>query len=109
MGIELEAPCDGTMESVLVWWNFASTGALEQQPSITIDVPSTVSCPDDVALAKTIADPDGDIETVRWWVDDVLIDSANTSISFTTGHELTAVVWDERGAAKTARKVVSCQ
>jgi hypothetical protein len=37
------------------------------------------------------------------------MDEPVTSVEFTTGHTLTAIVRDERGATHTKTKVVACQ
>jgi hypothetical protein len=62
-----------------------------------------------VSLAATASDPDGDLDAVRWTVDDVLIDASTTSVWFTEGHQVRAVAYDERGAAKTATKTIACE
>lgn len=72
-------------------------------------MPSTVSCPDTIDLDYTAFDYDDDIESVRWLVDGVLMASSVTTLDFTTGHELTAIVRDERGATHTDTETVTCQ
>jgi hypothetical protein len=107
--VELEIPCGTTTTEVTLKWDFSAVAWPGKPPTIQIDVPSTVSCPDTVSLDATAADPDDDLESVRWLVDGVLIDEAVTEIDFTTAHDLTAIARDERGATRTATKSVSCQ
>ena len=75
---------------------------------IAITTPSTVSCGTSTALTATASDPDGDLASVRWFVDGVLMAPTTTSMVFTGTHELRAVARDARGGATTAKKVVSC-
>jgi hypothetical protein len=63
-----------------------------------IDVPSTVSCPDTIDLDYTASDYDDDIESARWLVDGVRMATSVTTLDFRDGHDLTAIVRDERGA-----------
>jgi hypothetical protein len=72
-------------------------------------VPTTVGCPDDVALTVDVDDAESDVTSVRWRVDGVLLDDALTSVPFTQSHELTAIVRDSRGATTTSRKQVDCE
>ncbi|MCX4246706.1 Ig-like domain-containing protein [Paraliomyxa miuraensis] len=105
------APCgEGTSEATGVLRLVAevAAGPTREPPSITINVPSEVSCPSDVELDATATDPDGDLDSVRWFVDDVLISASTTDLEFTTSHELRAVARDSRGAATTAVKSVNC-
>jgi len=99
-----DIPVEGSFSLVLD----VSGGVVESPPSVTIDIPSTVSCPSSVDLDATASDPDGDLDVVRWYVDDVLIDGATTSLTFTEQHEVRAVAFDDRGAATTATKTVDC-
>lgn len=85
-----------------------STGPKESPPAVSIDVPSSVTCSVPTTLASTSSDPDGDVDDVRWYVDDELVHAGTTALTWTTSHELKAVVRDDRGAATTATKTVSC-
>ena len=60
------------------------------------------------SLAANATDPDGDLESVRWLVDGVLMSAATTSMTFAGSHELRAVATDERGAATTASPAPPC-
>ena len=107
--LEFTAPCgEGTAE-VLVWWGYNTIGVDEHPPSATIGVPSTVPCPSTKPLTKTVSDLDGDVASVRWLVDGVLLQDGTTSMQFSQAHTLQLDVRDSRGATKTAVKTVSCQ
>lgn len=82
----------------------------EAPPSVSISgLPSSVSCPDELALVVTSAyDPDDDIVSLRWIVDGLLLTDPNPTIPFTQAHEITAVVRDARGATPTDAKSVTC-
>ena len=106
--IDLEIPCGAGVTVVTLTWDFHAVAWPDKPPSIEIDVPSTVSCPDTVPLDYTATDSDNDIDTVTWLVDGVLLEDSLTSLDFSQGHELTAIVRDDRGATHTAVKQVSC-
>lgn len=106
---QLTTPCGSEQAEVVVWAGFHVDSWLEQPPAVSIDVPATVSCPDEIDLDHQKWDADNDIESVRWLVDGVLLEESLTSIDFTTGHELAAVIRDDRGATTTKTKEVSCQ
>jgi hypothetical protein len=100
-----DIPVEGTFEIVL-----DLAGGIEASPpEIEIDIPATVSCPSNVDLDAIASDPDDDLDTVRWWIDDVLMSASTTSVTFTQGHTVRAVAYDERGAATTATKTITCQ
>lgn len=64
--------------------------------------------PHDGVLNVWVA-PANDIAKGRRLVDGVLMDEGVPEFEFTTGHTLTAIVRDERGATKTATKELTCQ
>ena len=107
--VDLVIPCGSTSTEVALKWDFSAVAWPGKPPTIQIDVPSTVSCPDTVSLDATAADLDNDIESIRWLVDGVLLEESVTELDFTTSHELTAIVRDQRGATRTASKSVTCQ
>lgn len=81
----------------------------EQKPSISITMPDEVLCTGgNVNLTANASDNDNDLESVRFWVDDVLIEASTTAIPFTEPHVVRAVARDARGAAATATKTVGC-
>jgi hypothetical protein len=59
-------------------------------------------------VGASFSDPDGDLDVVRWYLDDNLIEATTTSLTFTLGHTVRAVAYDDRGAATTATKTVTC-
>jgi hypothetical protein len=107
--IDVDVPCGtGTLETTLEI-SLAGWSLLEQRPTIVITSPSLVECPGPLSLTANASDPDGDLEQVRWYVDDVPLAPGVNTIAMTEGHELRAVATDERGASQTATKAVSCK
>lgn len=100
-----DIPVAGTFELVLD----LTGGVQESPPTVEIDIPSSVPCPSSVDLDATAGDPDADLDSVRWYIDDVLIDTNTTSVTFSGPHEVRAVAYDVRGAAATDVETVSCQ
>lgn len=95
---------EGTFDIVLK----ITAGPVEAPPSVEIDIPSTVTCNTPVELDASVTDPDDDLSSVRWYVDDQLIAASTTSLTFTQGHDVRVVARDVRGAATTATKTISC-
>lgn len=108
MDIAFNAPCGDSTIPVTMEVDLQRQGALESPPSVTIDVPSAVTCPSWVDLDATATDPDSDLATVRWYVDDVLISPTTSRLKFTGPHVLRAVARDARGATRSATKSVTC-
>lgn len=106
--LQLGSECAGEEAEVLVWWGLDATAAPEGPPTVSIDVPSQVTCPSTVTLTGTKSDPQDDIAESRWRVDGVLMSAGTTAIPFTGPHTLEYVVVDDRGATTTATKAVSC-
>jgi len=109
--VRVRVPCNESISHVVVRYSVRDPGdgsALGKPPAVTINLPSTVSCGATTTLAATVTDPDGDLDTLRWYVDGVLLAPGTSSMIFTTGHTLRAVARDERGGTTTARKVVQC-
>lgn len=108
--LEFTVPCgENENADILVWWSYTSISANERPPAAEIGVPSTVACPGTVPLTKSVSDVDGDLSSVRWFVDDVLLEEGITSLHFTSGHELRLLAKDERGAASTDVETIACQ
>jgi hypothetical protein len=107
--LEFSVPCDGAMAEVLVWWGYSGVALEDSPPTVTINVPSTVPCPSTGPLSKSVADADGDLESVRWFVDDVLMADGISTMTISAPHTLRLVARDERGATRTAVKTVGCQ
>lgn len=107
--MEFSVPCGEEQADLLAWLGFDAVDWPGEPPIVSIDVPSTVSCPDDVPLDHTKLDQEEDIASIRWLVDGVLLEAETTSVDFTTSHELTAIVRDERGATATKTKMITCE
>lgn len=104
-------PCNTSTSTVtikLTLRNPTNGSALGRPPTVSITTPSSVSCTSPTTLAATVTDPNNDVDDTRWYVDGVLLAPSVTTMLFTGTHELRAVARDERGAATTAKKVVSC-
>jgi hypothetical protein len=86
-----------------------ASGAVESPPAITIDIPSSVSCPSVVTLEASTSDPDADLASVRWTIDGVPMESSVSSITMTEPHTFEARAMDSRGAVTSAAKAVGCQ
>ncbi|MBX7080380.1 MAG: hypothetical protein K1X88_14380 [Nannocystaceae bacterium] len=107
--IQFNVPCGEELADLLAWVEFDAIDWPGEPPAIFIDVPSEVECPGTVPLEHTTWDEESDFASLRWLVDGVLLEDETTSVDFTTGHELTAIVRDERGATKTATKLITCE
>jgi hypothetical protein len=83
-------------------------GPTESPRTISINNAAPITCPRTVTPSATASDPDNDLVSVRWYVDDVLMSASTTSFTFTTTHELRAVATDSRGARTTATKTIVC-
>jgi hypothetical protein len=107
--VAIDLPCNGEIVPVSAWFGLVDDDVLDSPPSgVAITVPSTLTCPQTRALTGTASDADGDLASVRWLVDDVLLSASTTSMAFTQDHDLTAVVRDARGATRTVTKHVDC-
>jgi hypothetical protein len=114
-GIHLEgaAPCTGgglgTAYGTLDLALNVRGATVSSPPTVSITVPSAVTCPTSaLLLTATASDPDSDLVSVRWYVDDVLLAPTTTVIPFTQAHTLRAVARDARGATTTDVKAVAC-
>lgn len=84
-------------------------GTVSSPPSVSITVPSAVTCPtSSLQLTANTSDPDADLASVRWYVDDALLGPTVTAIPVTQAHTLRVVARDARGATTTDVKAVSC-
>lgn len=110
--LEGEAPCTGgglgTATGTLDLALEVRGGTVSSPPLVSITVPASVSCSGGVSLTATATDPDTDLASLRWYVDDVLLAPNTTTIPFTQAHVLRAVARDARGATTTDVKAVSC-
>jgi dienelactone hydrolase len=108
--IELDVPCNGEIATVKLWWGFSEDAVIAAPPIVDVDLPDTVSCPDELPLLlATGDDPDEDLASLEWIVDGVLMSETWPTIDFTQAHEITAVLRDERGAATSDTKTVTCE
>jgi hypothetical protein len=108
LDIDLTVPCGTGTIDVTIRFDLRSAAILDEAPIASIDTPGGVSCPTTLALDATVVDPDGDLASVRWFVDDVLVSPSVSSIPMTTAHALRLVARDARGATTTVRKDVHC-
>src|SRR5690606_37575442 len=100
-------PCGAGLLPVTIRFEVESTAVEEEPPAGTINVPSQLLCPsmldfDDVS----VSDPDDDLATVRYYIDDVLMAPEVESVDFTGPHELRVVATALRGGATTETKQV---
>lgn len=108
LDIGLTLPCGSGTIDMIVRIDLRSAAILDEAPIATIDTPDEVSCPTTLALHGTAVDPDDDLASVRWVVDDVLIARGVSSIPMTSDHEIRLVARDARGATTTVRQSVHC-
>lgn len=107
----MEVPCregTATVTARLVLSDPGDGSLLAAPPTARIDTPSIVTCGQPTQLLADVNDPDGDLDEVRWYVDGVLVDDAQTSLVFTGPHTLEVVARDVRGAATSDRKEIQC-
>jgi hypothetical protein len=108
MQVEFDLPCGDSTLPLTLEVDLQRGATLESPPTVSIGVASNVTCGSTVALSATASDPDSDLASVRWYIDDVLVAPGTSSVRFTQGHTLRAVARDDRGATTTATKVVTC-
>ena len=109
LDINVDVPCGGGTLPITLEIDLRHTGSpIGRPPTISITSPSQIQCPGTLPLTHNAADTDGDLTSVRWYVDDVLVAPAVTSIAMTQGHTLRAVARDARGATTTATQAVTC-
>jgi acetyl esterase/lipase len=109
LDIDLDVPCGAGTMPVTLQIDLRHDGTpIGQPPTIGIATPSTFSCPTMMTLTSTASDPDADLVSVRWYVDDVLLAPSVTTLPMTGAHTLRAVARDARGAATPATKSVAC-
>lgn len=106
--LEFSVPCGEDEIEVLVWLGYNNVAIDDFPPQATIGGPANATCPSTWTLAKSVSDADGDLASVRWRVDGVLMQNGITSMPFTQPHLLELVVRDARGATVTKQKNVGC-
>jgi hypothetical protein len=108
LDVELELPCGDDVLPVTATLMFEHTDELEQPPQGGITSSPLVSCPNWLTLSHNISDVDGDLDTIRWYVDDVLMAPSVVRIWVDDTHELKLVAKDERGATIERTLTVGC-
>ena len=109
--VGLELPCGGSTTNVTATLNLVDPGdgsQLAHAPQVEIGIADMVTCGSTVPLDATVADRDGDLVSLRWRVDGVLMEEGLVSMTFSETHEMELTARDARGAATTAKKVVQC-
>jgi hypothetical protein len=109
LDIPLSVPCGSGLLDTTVRLDLQPAAVLDEAPIASIDTPATVSCPTTLPLAATIVDPDGDLASTRWYVDDVLVAKGVASLPMTTDHDLRLVARDARGATTTITRSIHCR
>lgn len=104
----VDVPCAGETKQIKSWFTVEATGALHGPPTVSIDMPSTVTCGASVNLVASAADPQGDHEPTRWEIDGVLLDASVGSIQVNQTHTLRAIVRDSRGATTVDTHSIEC-
>jgi len=108
--IKLDVPCNGEIADIVLWWGFDEDLTTASPPNVGLSLPNTVVCPGQLELLlATGTDPDGDLDSLQWIIDGVLMSEEWPTIDFTQNHEITAVLADARGAADSDTKNVTCQ
>jgi hypothetical protein len=105
------APCAGALADATGTFAIVAdvrASPSDEPPAIAITTPASVSCGANVTLTASTSDPDNDLDSVRRYVDDVLISPSTSKIRITQAHVLRAVAYDARGAATTTTKGISC-
>jgi hypothetical protein len=108
LDIELAVPCGAGTIALTARIDLGSAAVLDEAPIASIDTPDAVPCPTTLSLDATVVDPDGDLASSRWYVDDVLITRGVSSIPMTMDHDLRLVARDTRGATTTILERVLC-
>lgn len=102
-------PCGDSVTDLTVRFDLRTNAQLEEPPYVELNLPEEVSCPGTLTLAATVFDGDGDLDRVKWYVDDVAIANGVSAIPMTTDHSVRAVAFDSRGAATTDEVDVTCR
>lgn len=105
---ELQVDCGPEIKPLEAWFDLDAETATEQPPLVEIDMLGTVTCNTPVDLAADAGDPDGDLASVRWEVDGVLLESSATTLLVTQPHQIKAIARDDRGATTTDTHMITC-
>lgn len=107
--VRFDVPCGLGTLPVTASIDLDTAELLDHPPSLTIDTPDELTCPGTLLLDATVSDPELDLHSVRWYVDDVLLAPDLLSLPMTQPHTLRAVARDARGATTTATKTIACR
>lgn len=114
-GVDLElaqpvrVPCGAGTSDIFVELDLGDSSTISQPPAITINHASTMSCPGVLTLSATVTDPESDVDTVRWYVDDHLLAPAVTQVTVPSGAPVFAVVaCDSRGGCTRKERTLTC-
>ena len=104
-----DVPCGAGTLAVVAEIAWETTSIEDAPPTVELTMPSHVTCDgSNVALSANASDPDGDLDSVRFFVDGVLVAPLTTQIPFTGPHMVRAVARDERGATSSDEQLVAC-
>jgi hypothetical protein len=111
--MNLQVPCNATTGQVTATVTLKDPGdgsSLAAPPNVDMLVPALVDCSGGAtALSAAVTDPDGDVQSVRWTIDGVLMAPSVSTVISTGPHELQVTARDKRGAATTDRRSITCQ
>jgi hypothetical protein len=100
--------CDGELKPMEAVFSVNRAWNPQGPPSVTIDMPSSVTCGANEELDANVTDPQSDAGPVRWEVDGVLLDTSVDAIDVDTTHEIRAIVRDARGATDIDTHTITC-
>jgi hypothetical protein len=99
----------GGTTDVLLTFDISDDSTISEPPAITINHASTMSCPGLLTLSATVTDPNSDVDTVRWTIDDHLLAPTVTQVTVPSGNPVFAVVaCDSRGACTREEQAITC-
>jgi len=108
MDINFSAPCGDSVLPVTLRVILADQTLLDQKPVVTLTTPATTQCPTSITLTATASDADGDLDSVRYYLDDVLLGASVSSVLITADHTIKVTARDMRGATATDTKAIVC-
>jgi hypothetical protein len=107
----VRVPCKGGTTDLELDISLGDDTITAHPPEVAVDIASSITCPSTVSLDATITDPESDVDTVRWYVNDVLLKQTLTSIGVPSGAgsvDFAVVACDSRGACTRDEKTVDC-
>lgn len=106
--LEFTVPCGNGELPVVATIDLERQGTGGRPPSGTITTSEWVPCNQPTTLSANVSDPEMDVDQIRWFVDDVLLDESVTAVQFYDGAVLKLRVRDERGATTVDTKTIQC-